>query len=194
MNPNFSGESAVRVGLTARVARPEDTALDGAFHGWAVPEGDDPKTGCYPFVFDAPDFRLLDDLRLPAIVGAQIAAFAHEVSLFSSPGEHAASQTGGVKFSSRSFIPSGLFSPSGSVTEPLQAQAIFSGHIREAESRRNELTGKLFWWALVETLGGSFDVVIDPELLETSPKVGGVLSGAFWLSGRLAGKGTTPRA
>jgi DNA replicative helicase MCM subunit Mcm2 (Cdc46/Mcm family) len=31
---------------------------------------------------------------------------------------------------------------------------------------------------------GSFDVVIDPELCESPPVIGGVLSGSFWLCGR----------
>ena len=38
---------------------------------------------------------------------------------------------------------------------------------------------------LVETLGRTFDVVIDPELLSVRPSAGNVLSGWFWLSGRL---------
>src|SRR5689334_2564661 len=67
MNPHFSGESVVRVGLIARVTPPEGTVLDGAFHGWVAPTGDDPESGCYPFVFGAPDFGFHDHLRLPAL-------------------------------------------------------------------------------------------------------------------------------
>lgn len=68
------------------------------------------------------------------------------------------------------------------------ATACFSGLIREAEVRTNELSNKSFHWLLVETLGGSYDVVIDPELLTGEPCVGGVISGAFWLTGRLLGE------
>jgi hypothetical protein len=201
MCPHFSGESAVRIGLTDRVIRPDGTALDGAFHGWAEPADDDPESGCYPFVFDAPDFLLHRELQLPAVVKAQIAAFAHEVSLFPSPGAYDASlPPAGPSpdnpellvpargFASQSFIPSGLFSPGGQTTDPPQAHAIFTGHILKTETRRNELTGREFYWALVETLGGTFDVIIDPGLVESAPKVGGVLQGAFWLSGRLLGE------
>ncbi len=189
MNPHFSGESAVRVGLNGRVVRSDGTSLDGAFQGWADPTGDDPESGCYPFVFDSPDFQLHQDLRFPAIVKAQVAAFAQEVSFFPSPDAYAASQTGEVKFASESFIPSGLFSPAGERTEPPAARAVFTGRILKTETRENELTGRRFWWALVETYGGTFDVIIDPELLERTPKVGGVLFGGFWLSGRLLGRG-----
>ena len=37
----------------------------------------------------------------------------------------------------------------------------------------------------MESFGGTFDVVIDPTLLAIEPVVGGVISGYFWLSGRL---------
>ena len=48
------------------------------------------------------------------------------------------------------------------------------------------VTGHPFWWALVDTLGGTFDVVIDPELLPAAPRRGNVLQGWFWLSGRIS--------
>ena len=66
-----------------------------------------------------------------------------------------------------------------------QAYGIFTGHVVEAAKRQNELSGHFFYWSLVDSLGDLFDVVIDPELVQNEPKVGGVLSGSFWLSGRL---------
>ena len=66
-----------------------------------------------------------------------------------------------------------------------EPHALFVGHIVETEERRNTVTGNPFRWALVDTLGGTFDVVIDPELLPDPPRVGNILSGWFWLSGRL---------
>ena len=47
------------------------------------------------------------------------------------------------------------------------------------------MTGAPFWWALLDTVGGTFDVVIDPSLLTSPVRAGNVLSGWFWLSGRL---------
>ena len=55
----------------------------------------------------------------------------------------------------------------------------------ETDTRANAVTGTLFVWALVDSLGGTFDVVIDPELLPRMPRPGDVLAGWFWLSGRL---------
>ena len=55
----------------------------------------------------------------------------------------------------------------------------------EAAVRVNTVSGMPYWWALVDTVGGTFDVVIDPELLPDPPRTGNVLAGWFWLSGRL---------
>ncbi|QDU93643.1 hypothetical protein [Lignipirellula cremea] len=185
MTPHFAGESCMRAGITAPVERPDATLLDGAFLAWSDPSGDAPEAGKYPFVFDSPDARQYPALTIPSIVSVQIAAFAHEVSIFETVEAYDASQTGELKFASKSFIPSGMFAPDGDATEPPQAFGIFTGHIIRAAKKQNELSGHSFYWALVETLGGHFDVVIDPELVEQEPKAGGVLTGFFWLSGRI---------
>jgi len=188
MNPHYAGRSAVRVGLTDRLPSAGPSELDGAFHGWADPAGDEPDTGCYPFVFDAPDYRLREALSLPAVTEVQIAAFAHEIAAFETVAAYEASQTGDLKFGSQSFIPSGLFTLGGESTAPPKAAALFAGHVRAADEKINVLTGQAFYWALVETLGGAYDVVIDSTLLSGVPAVGGVISGSFWLSGRIVGR------
>jgi len=154
----------------------------GSFHGWADPTGDAPDSGCYPFVFDAPDYRLYDELSLPAHKQVQIAAFAHNIAAFETVAAYEESQ---ARAASRSFIPSGLFTPVGEAINPPQARAILAGHVLAADEKINALTGRAFYWALVETYGGAYDVVIDSELLTGVPAVGGVISGSFWLSGRI---------
>jgi hypothetical protein len=185
MTPFFSGGSQIRIRLTARVTRPDDMPLEGAFHGWADPNDNEPESGAYPFVFDAVDFGKYVNITLPTTVNAQIAAFAHEISVHPTLDAYNASQTGEIKFASRSFVSSGLFSPGGETTDPPSSTAIFTGHVVAAETKTNSLTGTQYYWALVDTLGGSFDVVIDPELCDAPPVIGGVISGLFWLCGRL---------
>jgi hypothetical protein len=185
MTPFFAGRSQVRVRLTARVARPDDTPLEGAFHGWAAPDDPHADSGAYPFVFDALDYARYTHVALPKTVTAQIAAFAHEVSVHPTLNAYNESQTGELKFASQSFIPSGLFSSGGESTDPPGSLAIFTGHVVATEIKTNSLTGAHYYWSLVNTLGGSFDVVIDPELADAPPVVGGVISGSFWLCGRL---------
>lgn len=185
LNPHYAGRSAVRVGLTARLPSTGPRELDGSFHAWADPKGDAPDSGCHPFVFDAPDYRLHDELSLPVLKEVQIAAFASEIVAFETVAACEASQTGKRKYASRSFIPSGLFTPAGDSTSPPKARAVFAGHVLAVEQKINVLTSRAFYWALVDTLGGAYDVVIDPSLLPAVPAVGGVIFGAFWLSGRI---------
>lgn len=186
MNPHFTGKSAVRVAVEARITRETHTPLDGTFLAWANPPAGAEIGGDYPFAFDCPDADASRDLSLPAVVDAQIAAFAQNVDVFQTEAVFAASQAAqGMAFEPRSFIPSGLISPEGRPIDPPEPHALFVGGVLEAEERRNTVTGVPFWWALVETVGGTFDVVIDPALVKDPPQAGNVLSGWFWLSGRV---------
>ena len=186
MNPHFAGKSRVRVAIEARVSRPTHTALDGTFLGWANPPEGAMTGGDYPFAFDSPDAAIYQHLSLPATIDAQIAAFAQQVTCHRSVAAYQAAQAAqGSDFPSRSFIPSGLFTPAGEPVTPPEPHALIAGHVLEAEARQNWVSGTSFWWALLDTVGGTFDVVIDPELLEHGVQPGNLLSGWFWLSGRL---------
>lgn len=186
MNPHFEGRSSVPVTVEARIARTGQTPLDGAFLGWANPPAGTATGGDYPFAFDCPDAALNEALTLPVTLTAQIAAFAQQLTVYASPADYEIAQAEqGLSFGVRSFIPSGLISPSGEPVTPPESHALISGVVIEAEERRNTLTGLPFWWALVDTIGGTYDVVIDPALLSQAVRTGNVLSGWFWLSGRL---------
>lgn len=183
--PYFNGKSEMRVAITAAVHRPDDSALEGAVHGWADPKGDEPESGAYPFVFDVVDWGVHGDLDFPFTSPVRLSAFAHELSLYETEEAFDASQDGEVKFASESFIPAGLFNPDGGATEPPQSIAIFSGRILDTAALVNPLTGGGYQWMRVRTLGGEIDVVSDPDLVETPPVVGGIASGSFWLCGRI---------
>jgi hypothetical protein len=186
MNPHFDGKSVVRVAIEARVTREAHTPLDGTFLAWANPPEGRAVGGDYPFAFDCPDAATHEALELPVTATAQIAAFAQQITVYASPQAYAQAQAvEGHTFPSRSFIPSGLFSPSGEPVIPPESHALIAGHVVEAEERRNSISGQLFCWALVDTVGGTFDVVVDPSLLEGPLVAGNVVSGWFWLSGRL---------
>jgi hypothetical protein len=185
MNPHFEGKSSVRVAIEARVTRTSHTPLDGTFLAWANPSSDG-VGGEYPFAFDCPDAAVHETMALPAIVTAQIAAFAQQLTVHDSEAAYVADQAAqGQSFASRSFIPSGLISPSGEPVTPPESHALFTGHVIEAAEKLNAVTGDPFWWALVDTVGGTFDVVIDRALLDGPVRAGNVVSGWFWLSGRL---------
>jgi hypothetical protein len=181
VNPHFGGRSRVRVLLTDRLDAGSPDTLDGRFHGWADPErAEREQSGAYPFLFDAPDAACHAELELPVEIDVQIAAFAHDLQVFANPKAFEATQTGDVWHTSWTFIPSGLRGGDG-----MKAEAAFTGHVQRAERRTNKLTGSEFVWCLVQSTGGTFDIVADPELSPAVPPVGGVVTGTFWLTGRV---------
>jgi hypothetical protein len=194
MNPHFEGQSVVRAFLEARITRSTHTPLDGTFLAWANPPADGSAGGDYPFAFDCPDAAVNDALALPAIVPLQVAAFAQQISVHDSEAAYDAHQASeGTRFDSRSFVPSGLVSPSGEPVTPPESHALIAGHVIAAAPRMNSVTGQPYWWALVDTLGGTFDVVVDPPLLTGPIRIGNIVSGWFWLSGRVR-RDAPPRA
>ncbi len=188
LNPHFFGTARMKVLVSERVKRPDDTELDGAFYAMTNPqEGKDAGTG-YPFVFDVPDICTYGNIKLPQVAVIQLTAFAHELKGFESEKEYFNAQEGEMKFAVESFIPSGLFKPDEETTTPPVAQAIFSGRIIETENRVNEHTNKEYIWAKISVLGDEIDVVADPEILDGKLIKGGILNGSFWLTGRVLGE------
>ena len=189
-NPHFAGRSRRTVGLTKAIER-DSSQLDGGFYAWANPvETNGEISGEYPFVFDVPEFRLHDEINLPLICEIQLTAFAsNDFEMFADEKAFDESQESELKYASKSFIPVGLFAfdeENGeidlSVVRPIGR---FAGEIKEFELKTNELSNEKFYRFLVETLGGEIDVVADVKLIKEGPKIGGIVSGQFWLSGIL---------
>ena len=180
LNPHFRGKGRMRVRLVEKISRPDGTVLDAAFYGWVNPSDNAAEDGDFPFVFDVPNSKISEP-RLGSVVQVQLAAFAHELRSYESV--EAFDKSSESKFASKSFIPSGLFSPEGEATVPPEAHAIFTGHVLETSLLTNPVTGDAFCWAHVSTLGGEIDVVADPVLLNDVVRTGGVVTGSFWLSG-----------
>lgn len=188
-NPHFAGKSRRIVGLTRAVER-DSSELDGGFHAWANPSGEDVETsGEYPFVFDVPDFRTVQIEDFPAILEIQLTAFAsNDFKIFENEEEFDNSQTSDPKYSSTFFVPSGLFNFNTENVEeidPPRPIGMFAGEIKEFELKTNELSNEKFYWFLIETFGGEVDVVADPKLLSNEPQIGGIVKGQFWLTGKV---------
>jgi hypothetical protein len=186
MAAHFNGKSRVRVGVAAHFQRPDESPLDGVLYCWVEPQ-EDFESGEYPIVFNSPDFLTLDDLDGVQEAVAQITAFASRLDVFADEAAYFASQADAQpQLAAESFIPVGLF-PSDDDGEPPEhpeSVAMISGRVLESATKRNSLTGKPYHHAWIATFGGTFDVVIDPEVGELPP-VDGIVSGLFFVSGRL---------
>jgi len=189
-NPHFAGRSRRKVGLTRAIER-DSSELDGGFHAWANPANEEVETsGEYPFVFDVPDFRTVENAEFPRVAEIQLTAFAsNDFKVFDGEEDYQNSQGSELKYASKMFVPSGLFAfDENDASVDLNAVrpvGLFAGEIKAFELKTNELSGEKFYWLLVETLGGDVDVVVDPKYVPTEPKIGGIVSGQFWLSGKV---------
>ncbi|WP_020559813.1 hypothetical protein [Thiofilum flexile] len=183
--PTFSGESNMSVGVMSEIVGSDDTPFDGSIHGWADPSEDNPESGAYPFVFDLVNKAIYGTLDFPFISEVSLSAFAHELTVYDSEAEYDSSQTKEPKFSVESFIPSGLFIDKEDPKATPRPYAVFTGTVLKEKECTNPLTNNNYHWALVKTLGGTIDVVTDLELVQKPIKVGSVISGSFWLSGKI---------
>jgi hypothetical protein len=197
LNPYFEGSAGLPVAVVDAVRDPEHP-MDGYVWCWAAPRDDDPESGDYPVVIDLPDFdAATDGLTLPWFGSMQVAAFARSLDCWPDDAAYEASEAEKwahravdgereVKgFAAESFIPTGTFSIGEQADAPPSAQAWFTGHVLDTTVRTNAHTGLTFHHVLVHTLGGEYDVVADPEVLDGEPAVGGVVQVSAWLTGRL---------
>ena len=189
-NPHFAGKSRRKVALTEAVER-DSSELDGGFHAWANPLDETGETGDYPFVFNSPDFRAVHLHEFPKTVEIQLTAFAsNDFKIFANEMDFNEKQESELKYAAKSFVPSGLFSLDEneiidlSLVHPI---GIFAGEIISFKEKTNSLTNGKFYHFLVDTLGGEIDVVADAKLITEEPKIGGIVSGQFWLSGKIYG-------
>lgn len=195
VHPHFHGAATMRVALIGRVLADAEDPLLGAFHGWANPvengAGENDETaGDYPFVFAAPDFAAWAALPLPVTVSVSVAAFAHELSAYPDEDAYMASQESELKFAAESFIPSGLFTDGED--EAPRPLAMFTGRVLETDTRTPPGSWRAFTWARVRTLGGEVDVVAARDEVQGEVVPGGIVTGSFWLSGRIAGAPPAP--
>lgn len=180
LNPHFNGTAVWRIAVSSHIQRP-DSPLDGAYFGWVNPAAD-LDSGQHPLVFDAPDDALTRQLALPTLCEVQLAAFAHRLDAFADEQAFHAAQEGSISYAPESFIPTGAFVNVGQLPE---AAAVFSGHVLATNVRVNPVTNLIFHWVRVKTTGGEIDVVADPAVIVGRVVTGGLISGSFWLSGRV---------
>jgi hypothetical protein len=191
-NPHFAGKSRFKVGLTRMIER-DSSELDGGFHAWANPKDENVEvSGEYPFVFDVPDFRSVEIAAYPQTREIQLTAFAsHDFKVFAGEEDYQQAQESELDYASKMFVPVGLFAfddANDSVDlSAVRPVGMFAGEIKEIELKTNALSGEKFYWLLVETYGGEVDVVVDPKYVPAEPQIGGIVSGTFWLSGKVLG-------
>jgi hypothetical protein len=197
VTPFFQGSGRIPVRVMKKRQRPGDNAFEGAVFVEIEP-GPRPHQCATVALLDVVDYAVWQNRVTPFLAQAQIAAFPHELVIYKNEKDFASAQADEqVKFSPESFFASGLFSSSGDTGgqaifhDPnakdfnAPSRAFFTGRVLSVELRRNSVTGQDFYAALVKTLGGTIDVVADPNLLDDDLNVGCIVQSEFWLCARL---------
>jgi hypothetical protein len=197
VTPFFHGKGRMPVRVMKKRQRPSDNAFEGAAFVEIEP-GPRPHQCATVALLDIVDYALWANRVTPFLAQAQIAAFPHDLAIFSSEREFADAQIGErVPFSPESLFASGLFS--GAAETGGQAvfhdpsdkhfdapsRAFFTARVLSCELRRNSVTGQSFHAALVKTLGGTIDIVADTRQVREQLQPGCIVQGEFWLCARL---------
>jgi hypothetical protein len=183
VNPGFGGQGRARMEIVGTAAeeeyKPFEVTVTASLDG-------------VPVVFDLADPRQANLLKPGSELTLSLSAFSFEPELYKDEKSYYAAQRehkATVVFAADYFVPSGSFNPEvGGAADELGATAYadFAGTILKSELRTNGAGHGRFWWALVKTYGEmTVDVVLDPSTVKQKLKPGMVVSGRFWLSGRV---------
>lgn len=190
-NPHFKGQSKRTVCLTAAIYPPKSPTNEVFYHAWADPaEENKPETGVYPFVFNAADFNtnaVINQLQLPQNVQIQLAALAQQLNYYATKQDFDSSQDAEILLDSRLFIPTGLFVGKDTETTSPQPLGMIIGVVKEWQKLQNDLTKQWFYWLLLDTYGGTVDVLADTTLLPNDPQIDSIIQAQCWLSGQIIG-------
>jgi len=142
------------------------------------------ESSLYPLAVEIENPVAARQLSLADVVAVELTAFAEVLTVHADEDAFRSAQTAQPRFVPRSLVPSGLVSADGEPREP-RAEILMNGRVGAAVPRRNKHTGRTFWHAAVRTLGGDIDVVAAPEQAPAGLALGNIVSGSFWVVGRL---------
>jgi len=189
-NPFYNGESNFSTGIIKKIDNEKYNDFEALLYAWANPKENDPEIGDYPFAFDCVNISIFEKIKLPCIKNIKLSAFAYNLEIYPNEEYYNIEQkkiNGEHHYASKSFIPSGTFSPNDDDNESFEIipEAIFTGMILDYDEYKNELTGKKYFWIKTETYGGIIDVVADTKLVNSKLMVNGIISGVFYMCGKI---------
>jgi len=185
--PFYSAGHAYRVSVIGTGDDP-DEEMEGWIDGWLEPvEEEEPLSGAFPLRADLVNYALTRTrlVSFPTLQRVDLAALAHEAELFDSEAAYARAPGDVYRVPLGSFtsaVHSGADEDTGAVQE---SAALFSGRIVSAQAQVNPVTGAHFWWIQVKPQGATLHVFADQETLGGEPSEGRILSGSFWMLGKL---------
>jgi len=96
---------------------------------------------------------------------------------------YASSEPAGYGLPPEHFVPTGTFLEEGEHFDEQTNEALIGGRIARIDRCVNAYTGLEYLHLLVRSLGVEYDVLVDPLEMEGEPCEGGLMHGAFFLTG-----------
>lgn len=185
--PFYSTGLANRISVIGTGDDP-DEGMEGWMDGWLEPvEEDEPFSGAFPLRADLVNYALTRTrlVSFPTLQRVELAALAHEAELFDSDAAYARAPGDVYRIPLGSFTSAAHFGAVEDADAVQESAALFSGRIVSAQAQVNPVTGARFWWIQVMPHGVTLHVFADQETLGGEPAEGHILSGSFWMLGKL---------
>jgi hypothetical protein len=187
ITPFYATGAPHRIAITGIGEDPEEP-LDGWIDGWLEPrEPDEPYSGAFPLRTSLVDFALVRNriTTFPTLGAVEIAALASEVELYDNEAAYRAA-AGEIY---RPPVESFASAAHASVDEAPAFQepsALVSGRIAQSRVLLNPVTESEYWWLQILVLGVTLHAFADRPTLGRDPRAGNIVSGTFWLVGKVA--------
>lgn len=184
--PYFSPSASFRISVTGSGEDPEER-FEGWIDGWLEPtEEDEPFSGLFPLRITLVDYAISSRrlTRYPALHRVELIALAHEADVFADEAAYKAAPGDVFRLPMQSFVSTAH----SSADEPqpfAEATALASGTVIEAASMINPATEATFWRVGLATQSMTLPGFIAPADAGGAIRPGQILSGGFWLLGRL---------
>jgi hypothetical protein len=185
--PHYRGEGTLQVNVQGFYSRPEDIAVtDGALLGTGLPI--DAASASFSLVADVPGFEAAASrIAPPRTVTVQLAAFAREMNCFPDSSSFARWQRTQNDIPDPESLLFPALAPPRSAPSAgglVPAEALITARVLKAQMRVNPITQQNFI-ALVAAApgGGTIDIAANPQAASGELTAGGIIHGAFWLSG-----------
>lgn len=190
ITPFFATGAPYQIGITGIGEDPEEP-LDGWIDGWLEPrEIDEPFSGAFPLRTGLVDFALVRNriTTFPMLGRVDMAALASEVELYDT--EDAYRSAPGEVY--RPPVESFASAAHASIDDTPAFQeptALINGRIAGTRLLINAVTETPYWWVRVRVREVTLHAFADSATLGREPREGQILSGTFWLVGKVVGLG-----
>lgn len=187
LNPHFRGNTTQILALSRKINHPE-SALDGAFEGWANPQIDRTVApvdiyGDYPLVFDSPAFDWFQNLDFPMVARVQLVGFGLTLDVQNDDENYRPVEIGSSQLAKNFFIPIGTFKEAEGVYP--ESIAWIGGKVLSCKPLYNTVSKQYFTMATLRSWSMDLDIVIPQGLLEKPLAAGQIIHGNFQLSGMI---------